>query len=263
MAVLHINFMSTALGRQVNFTAVIPSVDFNHLNIEEVYNPKRKLKVLWLLHGFSGDENDYLTFTNAARYAQDHQLALIMPPAENSGYTDIPKGAKYFSFIGEELVAFCRYLFPLSDRREDNFIGGLSMGAMGAMKLALAYPHQYSKVVLMSGCAFDLADGGMGNVDWFGDAPQVFGGSIPGGRELIGTREDAYAMLKENAEKHCELPCFYMRVGSKDFLLDKCRYAKAQLETYGYELDYAEIEGYGHEWRFWDLVLNEVISTWL
>ena len=63
--------------------------------------------------------------------------------------------------------------------------------------------------------------------------------------------------------KHCELPCFYMRVGIKDFLLDKCRYAKAQLETYGYELDYAEIEGYGHEWRFWDLVLNEVISTWL
>ena len=61
MAVLHINFMSAALGRQVNFTAVIPSVDFDHLNIEEVYNPKRKLKVLWLLHGFSGDENDYLT----------------------------------------------------------------------------------------------------------------------------------------------------------------------------------------------------------
>ena len=33
MAVLHINFMSAALGRQVNFTAVIPSVDFDHLNI--------------------------------------------------------------------------------------------------------------------------------------------------------------------------------------------------------------------------------------
>ena len=31
MAVLHINFMSAALGRQVNFTAVIPSVDFDHI----------------------------------------------------------------------------------------------------------------------------------------------------------------------------------------------------------------------------------------
>ena len=95
MAVLHINFMSAALGRQVNFTAVIPSVDFDHLNIEEMYNPKRKLKVLWLLHGFSGDENDYLTFTNAARYAQDHQLALILPPAENGGYS---QGGQIFQF---------------------------------------------------------------------------------------------------------------------------------------------------------------------
>lgn len=262
MAVMHINFLSKALGRQVNFTAVVPSIDFNHMDMDVVYG-KKKLKVLWLLHGFSGDENDYLTFTNAARYAQDHQLVLIMPPSENGGYTNIRNGAKYFTFIGEELVKFCRYLLPISNQREDNFIGGLSMGAMGAMKLALAYPENYSKVLLMSGCAFDLNDGGIGHVDWFGSGEDVFGGFIPGGKELIGTKEDAYWQMKKNVEEQKPKPEFYLRVGSKDFLLEKCRYAKEQLESSGYPLHYAEVEGYGHEWDFWDLTLRGAIENWL
>lgn len=263
MAVMHINFLSKALGRQVNFTAVVPSVDFNHMDMEEVYDRQKKMKVLWLLHGFSGDENDYLTFTNAARYAQDHQLVLIMPPSENGGYTDITHGAKYFSFIGEELRAFCRFLLPISDQREDNFIGGLSMGAMGAMKLALAYPENYSKVLLMSGCAFDLHEGGIGHVDWFGSGEEVFGGFIPGGKELIGTKEDAYWQMEQNIKEQKPKPEFYLSVGSNDFLLEKCRYAKAKLESYGYPLDYTEVEGYGHEWDFWDLTLRATIEKWM
>ena len=66
-----------------------------------VHEPK-EFKVLVLLHGFSGDCNDYLTFSNVVRYAEKHNLAIIMPSGCNSGYTDDLEGAKYHSFIAYE-----------------------------------------------------------------------------------------------------------------------------------------------------------------
>ena len=35
--------------------------------LEEVYDPARRYPVLWLLHGGSGDDADYLNWTNVAR----------------------------------------------------------------------------------------------------------------------------------------------------------------------------------------------------
>lgn len=35
---------------------------------------------------------------------------------------------RWGEMAGRELVAFTRQMFPLSDQREDTFIGGLSMG---------------------------------------------------------------------------------------------------------------------------------------
>ncbi len=39
-------------------------------------------------------------------------------------------GHQYFTFVSEELPKFVRAIFPLSDKREDNFVAGMSMGDM-------------------------------------------------------------------------------------------------------------------------------------
>ncbi|MBW7462496.1 prolyl oligopeptidase family serine peptidase, partial [Paenibacillus sepulcri] len=51
----------------------------------------------------------------------------------------------------EELPALARSFFPLSDRREDNFVAGLSMGGYGAFKLALSHPDRYAAAASLSG----------------------------------------------------------------------------------------------------------------
>lgn len=46
----------------------------------------------------------------------------------------MPNGSdNYGDFIGRELVELTRKIFPLSHKREDTFIGGLSMGGYGAI----------------------------------------------------------------------------------------------------------------------------------
>lgn len=53
-------------------------------------------------------------------------------------------------YVGEELPAFTRRLFPLSSRREDTFIAGLSMGGYGALNAGLTYPETFGKVAALS-----------------------------------------------------------------------------------------------------------------
>lgn len=67
-------------------------------------------------------------------------LAVVMPAGENAFYIDQPEmGTMHGKFIGEELVDITRRMFPLSRKREDTYIGGLSMGGFGALRNGLKY----------------------------------------------------------------------------------------------------------------------------
>ena len=52
--------------------------------------------------------------------------------------------------MGKELVAVTRRMFPLSHRREDTFIGGISMGAYGAMRNGLKYCETFGNIISLS-----------------------------------------------------------------------------------------------------------------
>ena len=148
--VVKFNFLSKYLGMQTNVTMCLPSFSFADVmsDRKEVYVQGMKYQTLYLLHGGSGDDSDYVNFSYIVRYADDHKLAVVMPCDYNGEYTDVPKGPKYLKYIMEELIPLTRAFFPLSDKREDTFVGGLSMGAAGAMKNC---PH-------LPGAVFGSAD---------------------------------------------------------------------------------------------------------
>ena len=130
MALIKVDFFSQSLMRTVTINALIP-VD---KVIEEEQEFKRKqYKTLYLLHGIFGNYTDWICGTRIQRWAQDHDLAVIMPSGENKFYVDNEKSHEYYSkFIGEKLVDVTRRLFPLSKQKEDTFIAGLSMGGYGS-----------------------------------------------------------------------------------------------------------------------------------
>ena len=79
--------------------------------------------------GITGNHTDFISETRIRALAEEHNLAVIMPSGYNAFYLDQPESHNYYgSFVGEELVRMARSMFPLSTRREDTFIGGVSMG---------------------------------------------------------------------------------------------------------------------------------------
>lgn len=262
MAVIYTQFLSRSLGRKIGFNVIIPtySLEDAFVGKHDVYQP-RKFKTVWLLHGFTGDEHDYIHNTNIIQYAQKYNVAVVMPPGCNQGYSDDPVGAKHFSFVAQELIEVARFLFPLSPLREDNVIGGLSMGALGAMKVGFAYPHVFSKVLMMSGCAMEIT-GKSHSVPWFSASHDGYGGRILGNEaHYKDTIEDAFAMMKKHKNENTEMPECYLTIGTNDYLLERCRYAQSQFKLLDIELNYEEVVGHGHTWEFWDLKLKEAFAT--
>ena len=111
--------------------------------------------VLYLLHGLSDDDTIWLRRTSIERYAAPLGLAVVMPQVARSFYTDEAHGNRYWTFLSEELPQLARSFFHLSDRREDTFVAGLSMGGYGALKWALHRPGRFAAAASLSG-ALDL-----------------------------------------------------------------------------------------------------------
>lgn len=242
MAFLQINFNSNALGKAAAMYAVMPQ------------EHKEPLKVLWLLHGLSDDNTIWLRRTAIERYADGHNVAVFMPDGARSFYCDVPGGLKYETHIAEELPVIARSMFRLSDRREDNFIAGLSMGGYGAFKLALHHPDRYAAAASFSGVldvgAFyrDYAKAGVA------DIMADFGNADP-----TGGREDVMALLRDGVKNGTPLPRLYQECGTEDFLYGANVKFRDLARSLGVDLEYRERPG-AHSWDFWDVCIKKTMD---
>ncbi|MBQ8332420.1 MAG: esterase family protein, partial [Clostridia bacterium] len=151
MALFEVNFFSEVLGMGMSMNVVIPQKTRGNIGVTEGETGER-IPVLWLLHGMSDDHTTWLRRTSIERYAEEKGLAVVMPTTYLGWYTDMYTGYNYRTFIGEELPKIVRNMFPaLSDRREDNYIAGNSMGGYGSLALAFTYPEQYAIAAPLSG----------------------------------------------------------------------------------------------------------------
>ena len=260
MSCVKVEFLSKSLRRIVPFTAVIPDDEVLVNNMQDYTFSPEKYKTLYLLHGYSGNENDWLKGSSIERLAQKYHLAIVMPAGENGFYLDCPRRDSYFGeYIGRELVQYTRHLFPLSDRREDTYIGGLSMGGYGAMRNGLKYYETFSKILSFSGAyiELDLADKQKEDTEVTSKAYQedVFGNFS----ELAESDMDPRYLYKRIREKSGKCPSVFMTCGTEDVLLNVNRRLKDFFEMFGENICYNESSG-GHDWDFWNKYLEDSIK---
>lgn len=131
--------------RTVTVNAIIP---FDRITFPGMPEPRTDhFPTLYLLHGIFGNYTDWVSGTCIQRWAEEKGLAVIMPSGENHFYVDCEANGERFSeFIGQELPEQMRRLFPLSDKREETFIGGLSMGGYGAIYNGLRFHDTFGYV---------------------------------------------------------------------------------------------------------------------
>ena len=226
----------------VNLTCSLKSAVLRkmvHLNVilpDEKLPESGKFPVVWLLHGLSDDDSCWNNLTSVSRYARELGFAVVMPDGGRSFYADMACGPKYWSFISKELFTVCRNLFPLSDRREENFVAGLSMGGYGALKLALNHPEYFAGCAAFSAVADIL--------DWLGN--------FAVNDAVSRTGSDLFELISARVAEKCELPAIFHACGSEDFLIDSNRKFRDHLEALGVEkYQYLEEPGV-HNWEFWD-----------
>lgn len=155
MALIDCKFYSEVLGLNTSMTVILPQQTTTQIGLSNVKRGDLH-PTLFLLHGLSDDDSIWLRRTSIERYVAKLGIAVVMPQVHRSFYTDMASGGNYWTFISEELPALARSFFPLSAKREDNFVAGLSMGGYGAIKLGLRKPEVFAAAASLSG-ALDMA----------------------------------------------------------------------------------------------------------
>lgn len=260
MALAQVNFLSNALKRKVTFNAILPSDALSPYDQQERTGP---WKTLYLLHGIFGDFTDWVHNTRIRLLAESRNLAVIMPSGDNGFYLDhAGRGDLYGEFIGRELVQATRAMFRLSDRREDTFIAGLSMGGYGAIRNGLHYHETFSHVAGLSSALityhFENPDN-LKHMLYLGDRyyEETFGDL----EKVKGSDRDPEALVRRVLDKGAEMPNLYLCCGTEDFLLAQNRRFRDFLDAQGVAFTYVEGPG-AHDWAFWDAYIEKVLD-WL
>jgi S-formylglutathione hydrolase FrmB len=229
------------------------------------YAVQKPFRTLYLLHGLHGNHADWNANTRIRRWAQDQGLAVVMPAGDNAFYVDQPlSGNNYGIFVGQELVEITRAMFPLSHKREDTFLGGLSMGGFGALRNGLKYHDTFGAVVSLSGAlrVFDGVEERIAAGEDFAFESTLFGPV----RQAMASDKNPEVLMKQLAQEkkknpQLALPDIYIACGTEDGLLPSNRLCRKQLEELGFCVTYEEAPG-GHEWDFWDSQIHKVLQ-WL
>ncbi|NLX77666.1 MAG: acetylesterase [Clostridiaceae bacterium] len=260
MAFLQVNFFSGSLRRLTPFNALIP-LDRFEMPGQVKISVQKPLKALYLLHGYSGNYMDWVCNSNIQELSLKHNIAVFMPSGENFFYLDdTDMGALYSEYIGKELVEFTRKMFPISEERDDTFIGGLSMGGYGAIRNGLKYSETFGRIIALSSALITYNIAGI-PVDYKNDIAdynyysRVFGDV----NRLIGSDRDPEALAKGLKNENKPIPEIYMACGTEDFLLEENRKFHRFLAEEGIEHTYIESPG-THDWKFWNEYIEKGIE---
>jgi S-formylglutathione hydrolase FrmB len=259
MALLHTSFFSQTLGLCCSMDVILPEAA-QGIGVDAAPGDlqNRALPVLYLLHGLSDDHTIWQRRTSIERYAASRRIAVVMPAVHRSFYTDQQCGYRYWTFISEELPQVVRHFFHVSDRREDTFAAGLSMGGYGALKLGLRRPDRYAAVASLSG-AVDLSHFiGSDDPEQSAEGRLIFGSL----EQYLGSDDDLSALAQKTAASGAVKPDIFMACGSGDFLYQHNQAFWPYLERLGYKVTWREKAGATHEWGYWDELIVQVLD-WL
>lgn len=241
MARMTCNFISYVLKRAVDITVIIPTTTIpESLMMDPKQKPTHRIEekypVLYLLHGYGNNHATWAGYSRIELYAEENNMAVVMLSAENKAYSNVSEEDHYYDFLSDELPEFIASMFPVSTRKEDTYMAGLSMGGYGTLVHGLTHPERFQAI-----------------------------GSFSGAVSMLNGKEGTYDVMniiKYLLETKQSFPHMYIACGKKDFLYD----ANVQLTKYLKNNDVPVtvdfVEDYTHEWRFWDMEVERFLD-WL
>jgi putative tributyrin esterase len=256
MAYLQIRFFSQALMKNTTVQMILPN-DVPPMINQDNENYQRRMKTLFLLHGFSGSSMDWILGGKIQEVATMYNLAIVMPEGDNSFYLDGPEtGRQYGTFIGKELVDYMANTFHLSNTPEDILIGGLSMGGFGAIHVGFSYPQTFGRIIALSSALIihtikSYREGfrdEIANYDYY----RITFGDLS---ELERSNHNPEVVFLKKRKENPSMPPIFMACGTEDFLIEQNRQFHNFLVQEKAEVTYLEKPGI-HDWSFWNAYLE-------
>ncbi len=235
MAFITVTFRPAALNHDTTINVVLPESA-----------PAEDIPTLYLLHGMHGDHTGWCRKTNIERYANERNIAVVMPDGENGFYTDMKYGKKHFTYVADELVDYTRRVFRLSPKREKTFICGLSMGGYGAFQIALRRPEQYAACASLSGCVDIVAR--LKTCSWTSEAAAIWGDEFS--TCVKGTDSDIKHLI-DTFPADAPKPRMFACCGRQDFLYADNLAFRDFMADKPFDFTFADGDGI-HNWAFWD-----------
>jgi putative tributyrin esterase len=237
MAIVHVNFFSQSLVKEVGFNAILP----------DRQDKPGPYPVFYLLHGLSDDYTAWLRWTSLERYTRETPIIVVMPDGDRCFYCDTADGRQYEKAITCDLIGFVDRYFDTIPKPRGRVIGGLSMGGYGAMKLGLKCPDLFCSITGFSG-AYAVF--------------RKWEGLVPDWQRLIGSKKaarenDCFTLARRLKGK--PTPAIRFDCGVDDFLIDQNRAFAKHLQRLGIPHEYEEFPG-AHNWAYWDLRIQEAIA---
>jgi len=253
MNLFEVNFASTELGHRTSLNVLMPT-------LEDIAGTTQNTKTLFLLHGFSDDHSGWLRRTKVEYYAREYNLAVVMPNAQNSFYTNMRHGFNFLDHIALEVPTFIQKTFHLSAKRENNFVAGLSMGGYGAFKIALSYPERFAAAASLSGVLDIQLAVEKNKEDPDPRFPLPMGLAFGNPINVTDTPDDIPWLLKKINNQKTK-PRLYQCCGTEDDLYANNLRIRELIQTLDFDYTYEESAG-DHNWVYWDTYIKNVLN-WL
>jgi S-formylglutathione hydrolase FrmB len=244
------SFYAPSLKRMKTFSVILP----------EGYSKNVHHPVLYLLHGYGGNHQNWLQLSKIKEYVKDLPLIVILPNAENSWYVNSFTDTlmRYEDFIMKDLLKYIRTQYSIDIGKQA--IAGLSMGGYGSVMLSLKNP-----------AVFRFAGSLSGAITVPGDLKQreqsVWGkNSLPSLKKTFGfpvnPESKTYDVFHLSSTKKADSTTYYyITVGINDgfvTFLGANRALADSLRVHKIPYEYHEVPG-GHNWKFWDREIQSLL----
>jgi|SRR3989339_1406081 len=244
------SFYMPSLGKTKKLSILLPAQ----------YNPGLRYPVLYLLHGYTGSNQDWLSRTSIRDYVRTIPLIVVMPDAEDSWYVNsvTEPGDRFEDYLVKDIPRYINKMYSVDTTRQG--IAGLSMGGYGAVMLALKHPTLYRFAGSLSGAI--TFPRGLNDTTrpaeraLFPSLKKAFG-EKPNNDRTMG---DVFFLYRQTTKD--SLPYLYLVIGTQDgyrSFLPAHRAFTDLLRSYGAAYEYHETPG-GHNWQYWDHEIQPILK---
>lgn len=241
MALITVQLSSSKIGHQTPITIIHP---------DNITN-KEDLKVMFLLHGYSGGHQDFLRYTLIEKAALEKNMVVVMPAINNSFYTNMDRGPAYFDYLTIELYDLMKNMFGLNMTNKNTYVAGISMGAYGALKYAFRFPNRFKAVYSLSGLV--NINSSFESLRSEGQTKMLLGAF--GSKEEAAKEEILYNINKDDIKFD-----IYLRCGGDDFLYQNNLDFVEVLKEKGIKHNFISNEG-NHNWNYWNDNLLDIFKS--